>query len=628
MDKIIKEIKDEKKSNSRNKEDFLNEYNWETTREKNGINFKIRLNTNNTILFSGSTNDNKNNEKIFFAKIYSLDDLHCYERFKNQQNINDIYIYLLTMIQDNECEFELKEEKELKLIIKPYTNSEKLFVFILPKKIDDSKTYCKTCGRLHGINYLRYIRDTTNHIHNDICNYENIDISNNDLINDKNLISHILKDLNMLKKENIMKDEEIKKLKNELLMQNYRLSKENQVLRERISHLTNDDNNKNNILQETKLSDNINSTNNTNTNLIKNIKGKKIFLKTYKKTNENYGGDPNQLKYHMSLVNNLSAKGVNDIFEVFLSEKDNQPYLISKNGKTHNLDVYSLKDNNIIISLKGHKNSVTMVRYFLNYKGKMEYLISADLDKNVIVWDINNNYNLLHLIKTNYIDSNIYSCYLFFDNFDNNFIITSCGLNRYEKNESSYTKMYSFNDGQFYKDIIDSNLYNTYYLLVWYNEKNKINYLIELCQEVIIITNFNINDLYAKLSPNNFRVLKYYSGFIYNNDKNKGNDFLCCSTSYGCVVIWDLITKQLVYYSKISKVELYNIIQWNNKYAIISGGSSKCIKIFDLEIFKEINKIQTGHSSNVNCIKKIVHPMYGEALLTSGNDHKINLWIL
>jgi WD40 repeat protein len=269
-----------------------------------------------------------------------------------------------------------------------------------------------------------------------------------------------------------------------------------------------------------------------------------------------------------------------------------------------------------------------MVRYFIKYKGKNEYLISADTDKNVIVWDITDNFKLLHFIQTEYINHNIYSCYIFFDNWDNNFIFTSCGLNKYEKNEASYTKMYSLKDGKFEKDIIDSNENNTYYLLVWYHENYKINYLIECCEGKIIITDFFKNDLYAILNPQEFKVLKYYSGFIYNYEKKNGRDFLCCSTSNGCVAIWDLLNINLIYFGKISKFELYNIIQWNENYALISGGANKTIKIFDLKKFKEVKNIETGHSSNVNCIKKIIHPIFGESLLTSGNDHKIKLWTI
>ena len=132
------------------------------------------------------------------------------------------------------------------------------------------------------------------------------------------------------------------------------------------------------------------------------------------------------------------------------------------------------------------------------------------------------------------------------------------------------------------------------------------------------------NELYTQLLPLGFKVLKYYSGFIHSIES--GRDLLCCSTSNGCIIIWDLFSKQLFYFGRISKVELYNIIPWNKKYFIISGGSNKSIKIFDFEKLKEVNDIKTEHSSTINCIKKILHPIYGETLLTSGNDHQIRLW--
>ena len=609
---------------------FLNEYNWEISKKENGYSFKIRLNTDNTILFL-CTISNINNEKIYFENIFSLNDLHHYDRFKNNENINDIYIYLLTMIQENHFDFEKKEENKLILLIKPYTSTEKIFKFILERKLSNNKK-CEICDRIHsGINYLRFIRDnnhnqniisSNNNINYNInCNYNNI--NNNDGCNDKNIISKILEEIKLLKKENLLKNEEIKNLKKEIIEQNQRLTEENCSLKEEINKM----NNKKNFDENKNPFTTINVSMIKNST-IKNIKVKKIFLKTFKYSFEIFTQNPNELKYNSSIIKNISSKGVNDIFEVFISNKDKKEYLISKNAKTHSLDIILLKDNQIINSLKGHKNTVTMVRYFLNYKGKNEYLISADIDKNVIIWDINNNYNILHLIKTEYIDNYIYSCYLFFDNFDNNFIFTSCGLNRYKINDTSFTKMYSFKTGNFEKNIRDSNYNNTYYLLIWYNENDKINYLVECCEEKIVITNFVQNELYAKFLPVGFKVLKYYSAFIFNSENKFGKDLLCCSTSNGLIVIWNLINKQLFYCGKISKVELYNIIPWSKKYIIISGGSNKSIKIFDIETLKEVNNIQTDHSSNINCVKKILHPEYGESLLTSGNDHQIKLWTI
>ena len=622
MDKKLEE------DNVINKTDdlFLNEYNWDLTKDNNLYNFKIRLNIDNNILFSCSISES-NEEKLYFENNFSLKDLHYYDKFKKIENINDIYIFLLTMIQDNHFDFEKKEEKEIVLTIIPYTKSEKLFKFILPKKI---KKKCEICDRIHsGINYLRFMRDN-NHNHN-IINSNNINYNNNASNNNGNndIILKILNEINLLKKENNDKNNEIKNLKKELYEQNKLLSRENQLLKDKINKIT--------ISKKNEEVKNINEMIPPKSNPIKinevlintnNFRPKKLILKVYKNSTILFNNNPNDLKYHSSIIKNLSSKGVNDIFEVFLSDKDNQQYLVSKNGKTHFLDVILLSNNQIITSLKGHNSTVTMVRYFINFKDKSEYLISADIEKNVIVWDISNNYNLLHLIKTEYIDNNIYSCCLFFDNFERNFIFTSCGLNRYKKNDTSYTKMYSFKDGNFVKNLIESNDNNTYYILNWFNEDNKINYLIELCEEKVVITDFIKNELYAKLLPSGFKVLKYYSGFIYTYANKTGRDFLCCSTSNGCVVIWDLLFKNLVYLGKISKVELYNIIQWNEKYAIISGGANKSIKIFDIQNYKEVNNIETGHSSNVNCIKKISHPDYGECLLSSGNDHQIKLWTI
>lgn len=56
----------------------------------------------------------------------------------------------------------------------------------------------------------------------------------------------------------------------------------------------------------------------------------KLMLKTFKASNKIFNKDPNELKFHSQIVNNLSSKGVNDIFEVYTSNVDNQDYLVSK----------------------------------------------------------------------------------------------------------------------------------------------------------------------------------------------------------------------------------------------------------------------------------------------------------
>ena len=133
--------------------------------------------------------------------------------------------------------------------------------------------------------------------------------------------------------------------------------------------------------------------------------------------------NPN-LKYKLEITNNIDPFGNNDIFEVFVSFKDKKGYLISKNKKC-NLDIFILLENKKIISLQEHKNYIRTVRYFLNNKDYNEYLISANDDFIVIIWDITKSYNIKLKINTHYFE-NIFSCLLIFPhNINDNYIITS-----------------------------------------------------------------------------------------------------------------------------------------------------------------------------------------------------------
>ena len=116
--------------------------------------------------------------------------------------------------------------------------------------------------------------------------------------------------------------------------------------------------------------------------------------------------------------------------------------------------IFTLLDNKKIKSLNGHKNNILTVRYFINNKDYNEYLISADNNKTVILWDITNNYNIKYQINTKY-DKCIWSCLLVFPHNNNdNYIITSTESTSND-NDKSATKIYSLNNGNFVKYIMD-----------------------------------------------------------------------------------------------------------------------------------------------------------------------------
>ena len=136
-----------------------------------------------------------------------------------------------------------------------------------------------------------------------------------------------------------------------------------------------------------------------------------------------------------------------------------------------------------------------------------------------------------------------------------------------------------------------------------------------------MINNLFQDEIYAILiqEPESF----HDSGFIYSKDYK---DFLCCSSTNGYINIWDLYNKNLFKRINTCNCWLTDIIEWNNKYIIVSDLKNNAFKIIDLERNAEISNIYTKHIDGIKSIKKINHPIYGECLLSAGKDQTIRLW--
>ena len=351
-----------------------------------------------------------------------------------------------------------------------------------------------------------------------------------------------------------------------------------------------------------------------------------------KKTKKEYEAAPINLNYKDDICKNNTSSGWNDMFEVYISYKNNKAYLASPNQKNFKIDIYLLDENKKETSLKGHKNNVRTIRYFLNKDKKekeenkeliQEYLISADDNKIVIVWDVLNRFEIKQLIDTNYEDD-IYSCALFFNkNTDRNYIVTST-YNTSSDITSSATKLYSLATGEYGYYIKESNFDNIYYLLIWLNPKDNQNYLIQFSFKKIIINNLEKgkDQIYAKLThePEN----EHYSGYLFSKEDS---EFLCTTCYNGFIHVWNLYTKKL---SNIidTKIIMCHIIPWNEKFAIAADFENKSFVIIDLEEKKIYKGKQIEHKMEVKCVKKIRHSEFGECLLTAGRDHNIKLWAL
>ena len=261
-------------------------------------------------------------------------------------------------------------------------------------------------------------------------------------------------------------------------------------------------------------------------------------------------------------------------------------------------------DKTIIISLKGHNNITTVIRYYIK-DNKEEYILSCDRNKLIIVWDIQNNYNKKYNIQEKYSEY-IWDALLLFNIFNKNYILIS--------STNEYSKLYEFKDNTpFIRNIYGTNENYTYFMIPWLY-KNKY-YIIECCYYKISINNMLDDECYGNLTMNPEE--RHFCGYIYNDN------YLCVSDyDNNCIRIWDLVNK--VKYKEIKYEGRYGreIIPWNNKYTILGcyGG----IVIINIEEGK-IRKIELDNIY-VRGVKKMKINKLGECLIISDCNNNIKLY--
>ena len=121
--------------------------------------------------------------------------------------------------------------------------------------------------------------------------------------------------------------------------------------------------------------------------------------------NNDFVGNPEKLEFVEILTDNHSADGLLSNFDVFTGLKDKLEYIVYNNKLNFNLEIMTIRNKQIIKSLKGHKEKTTVIRYFKKNNNE-DYILSCDINKKVIVWDIQNDFlkkiDFLKHIKGNF----------------------------------------------------------------------------------------------------------------------------------------------------------------------------------------------------------------------------------
>ena len=98
------------------------------------------------------------------------------------------------------------------------------------------------------------------------------------------------------------------------------------------------------------------------------------------------------------------------------------------------------------------------------------------------------------------------------------------------------------------------------------------------------------------------------------------------SNSDGLIKIWDFHSAKLLIKINVDSIRLYGFCLWNKKYLFV-GCLDESIKLIDIENGNIIQNLY-GQESIPLTMKKINHPIYGEALISQVNiDDPIKLWI-
>ena len=494
------------------------------------------------------------------------------------------------------------------------------------KEVNNKEAENKNIGINNFMKENSSFKEEINEIKNKINNYENKFIKIDNTIKEDQVIIHNLKE--KMKGDNDLINQINKKI-DEI---NKNKKNEKDIIINEITNKIIKKDNSNNIKKDESIKDiNNKIKDNYDDNKINELwdKMNNKYIELEKKVNHNiyinkikyeFVNNPTNLKYKSDITETNTSDGWNDMFEVFLCYKDNKEYLVSPNSNDYNLDIFDLLEEKKITSLKGHKNDIRTVRYFINEKNYKEYLISADDNKIVIVWEVSNNYKIKTKIDTEY-GNNIYSCLLVFPhNSENNYIITST-YHESKNLDTSATKIYSFKNSKLIKYMNNTNNNVIYYLLTWHNKNKNRYYIIQFSYLKILINDLYDDEIYYELIQE--PETDHFSGFIYTLD---GYDYLISSSENGLINIWDLYTKKIFKIINTFNCFLAHIIHWNDNYILAADFNNKSFIIVDIDEDKIVSLYKIEHTKEVKCIKKINHPIYGEALLSGSKDNTIKLW--
>ena len=318
----------------------------------------------------------------------------------------------------------------------------------------------------------------------------------------------------------------------------------------------------------------------------------------------------------INLINDsYTVNNTNNTFCVFKSISD--LYFLIYTNKNNSIISFDLNANQKVNEIKNaHKSDITYYRHYIDKINKRDLIISiSSYDNNIKLWNINNLECLLNLKRIYQSGTLISAC--FFSYLNDIYIISS---NLSFMGNADSINIIDFN-GKIVNKLDDYD-YGTIFIDTYYDNLTDNNYIITSNIGYSKSYNYNGGKLYQKYIDDENNLEIRYSNLI--NNKEDVVEMLESDRS-GYIRIWDFHSGLLLKKIKISDYNINCTYLYDKEYLFI-GCDDNGIKIINLKTEKIIKSL-VAHNKRVLSMKIIMHPIYGECLISQGDyDDQIKLW--
>ena len=331
--------------------------------------------------------------------------------------------------------------------------------------------------------------------------------------------------------------------------------------------------------------------------------------------NNHFKSNPYNIRFFTELTDDsYSHWGIDNTFTTFTT-LNNISYLVYATEE-YSIHFYNLNKQKLVKEIQNahSEDQVTNFRHFVDETKKRDILMSIAADsRNVRLWDIKNwelLTNITNIYKTGYIYS---ASFLTEDN--KNYILT---CNSSQKSET--IKVFDFYGVQT-KEICNSNE-DTYFIDTYFDKKLFKYFILTGNIGYVKSYDYSTNKLYYK---------------YYDKGNNRGHDSIIIddnkemvklieSSGDGFIRIWKFHNGTLLNKICTGKNELRGICLWNSNYLFV-GCTDNTIKLVEIENGLVLKSL-VGYNNEVCTINKIIHPTFGDCLLTQGwENEQIKLWV-